>query len=128
MTIIPKISKAELRFFWYAHLPNGIYLPFEFHVDTSYNFRVIFRTKFKVKNDKGNNSKIRQDRVMDLLHCTSTQWDISTFKDSCWYLLLFQKYFPEKKSYRTDGRTTRWRYAHPSRSIKIIYVEMTTNI
>jgi hypothetical protein len=50
-----------------ALLPNENYLPTKFHVDTSYNSRVMFWTKFKVsKYTKGNNSKIRQDRVMVL--------------------------------------------------------------
>jgi hypothetical protein len=46
--ITPKLGKAELRFLCTAHKPNEIYLPPQFHVDNSYSYRVMFRTKFKV--------------------------------------------------------------------------------
>jgi len=39
---------------------------------------------------KGNNSKIRQGRVIVLMDCTSTQWDLSTNKVSCLYLLKYR--------------------------------------
>jgi hypothetical protein len=68
-----------------------------FHVDISYSFRVMFRTKLKVlKLTKGNNSKIRQKRVMVLVHCTSTHWYLFTYKVSWWHLLLFQSYVLDK--------------------------------
>jgi len=41
----------------------------------------------KVQNVKikmGNNSKIRQGRVTVLMHCTSSQRDLSTYKVFCW--------------------------------------------
>jgi hypothetical protein len=68
------------------------------HVDISYNFRVMSRTKFTVcKWTKGNNSKIRQDRVtFFFLQSTSTYWDLSIYEVSCWYILWFQSYVPEK--------------------------------
>jgi hypothetical protein len=34
-------------------LPNDVYLPTKFHVDISNNQRVMFRTKFSVKMNKG---------------------------------------------------------------------------
>jgi hypothetical protein len=46
--IIKELGKAELRFLCTAHLLNEIYLPIKFHVDTSYSFRVMSWTKFKV--------------------------------------------------------------------------------
>jgi hypothetical protein len=45
--ITSKQGKAELWFFRIALLPNETYLPTKFHVDISYNFRVMSRTKFK---------------------------------------------------------------------------------
>jgi hypothetical protein len=48
MGIIQKLDKAELRLLSTAHLLNEIYLPIKFYVDTSYTFRVMSRTKFKV--------------------------------------------------------------------------------
>jgi hypothetical protein len=52
-----------------------------------------------------NNSKIRQSRVTVLVHCTSTQWDLSTYikfhvDTSC----CFRVMSPHKKS----GPTNRW--------------------
>jgi hypothetical protein len=47
--IIQQWDGTELWFFFtFALLPNEIYLPTRFHVDISYNFRIMFRTKFKV--------------------------------------------------------------------------------
>jgi hypothetical protein len=46
--ITPKLGKTELWFFCTAILPNEIYLPTKFHVDISYKFRAMSRTKFKV--------------------------------------------------------------------------------
>jgi hypothetical protein len=46
--IIQKLGKAELRFLCTTHLLNEIYLPTKFHVDTSYSFRVMSWSKFKV--------------------------------------------------------------------------------
>jgi hypothetical protein len=46
--IIQNLGKEELRFLCTAILLNEIYLPTKFHVDTSYSFRVMSRTKFKV--------------------------------------------------------------------------------
>jgi hypothetical protein len=70
-------------------------------------------SKYKLK--KGNNSKIRQDRVTVLMHCSSTHWDLSTLKTSCWYLLLFRTRIADG---RTNRRTKRRLYAHPMGSIK----------
>jgi hypothetical protein len=65
--ITPKLGQTELRFFSTALLFNELYPSTKFHVDISYSFRVISRTKFKVLIwPKGNNFKIRQDRVMVL--------------------------------------------------------------
>jgi hypothetical protein len=46
--ITPKLGKTELWFFSAAFLLNEIYLPTQFHVDISYSFRVMSRTKFNV--------------------------------------------------------------------------------
>jgi hypothetical protein len=46
--IIQNLGKAELRFMCNALLLNEIYLPTKCHVDTSYTFRVMSRTNFKV--------------------------------------------------------------------------------
>ena len=62
---------------------------------------------------KGNNSKIRQGRVTVLAHCTSTQWDLSICKDSCWYLLKFQSYVLDKMW--TDAQTYKWVYGRTKR-------------
>jgi hypothetical protein len=43
--IIPKLGKAELWFLCTAHLPNEIYQPTQFHVDTSCCFKVMSRTR-----------------------------------------------------------------------------------
>jgi hypothetical protein len=103
--ITPKLGKTELWFFNNALLRNEISLPTKFHVDISYTFKIMSRTKFKVLTwTKGNNSKNRQGRVTVLMHCTPTQWNLSNYKVSCWYLLLFQTYNPDKKK-RTDGQT-----------------------
>ena len=48
------------------------------------------------KISKGNNSEIMKERVMVLEHCTSPQWDLSTYEVSSWYLLYFLKYGPDK--------------------------------
>ena len=32
---------------------------------------------------KNNNSKVRQGRIIVLMHCTSTQCDLSTYRVSC---------------------------------------------
>jgi hypothetical protein len=69
------------RAFQIALLFHEIYLPTTFYVNISSSFRVMSRTKLKVKKwTMGNNSKIRQNSVTVLLHCTSTQWDLSSNK------------------------------------------------
>jgi hypothetical protein len=86
--IIQKWGLTELWFFCTAPLLNEIYLFTMFHLDISYSFRVMFWTKFKVLElTKGNNSKIRTKGVIVLMNCTSTHWDLFTYKVSCWYLL-----------------------------------------
>jgi hypothetical protein len=68
-----KMRLTELWFFCIVLLLNEIYLSTMFHVDISYGFRVMFQPKFKeLKLTKGDNSNIRQKRVMVLVHCTST--------------------------------------------------------
>jgi hypothetical protein len=77
-------------------LLNDIYQPTNFLVDTSYGFKAMSRTMFKVKKwTKGNNPKIREGR-MTIVQCISTKWDLYTYKVSCWYLLFFQSYVPDK--------------------------------
>jgi len=48
--ITPKLGKAELWLLSNALLLNEIYLPTKFEVDISCSFRLMSRTKFKVKN------------------------------------------------------------------------------
>ena len=83
-----KLVKAESWFLCIALLLNTIYQPAKFLLDTSCSFIVMSRTKFKCKQTtKCNNSNNWQCRVMVLMDCTSTQWDLSTYRVSCWYLL-----------------------------------------
>jgi hypothetical protein len=81
--IIQKWGLTEFWFFCTAPLLNEIYLPTIFHINIAYSFKVMSRTKFKVlKLSKGNNS-----RIIVLMHCTYTHWDLFTFTVSCWFLL-----------------------------------------
>ena len=62
-------------------------------------------TKIKVQKwTKGNNSNIREDRVMVLVQCTSTQWDLFTYRVSCWYLLQFQLCSGQSSKYKNEKR------------------------
>ena len=70
--ITPKLGNQELRFLYTALLLIQIYPPMKFHIDTSYIFCVMLRTKLKcAKITKGNNFKDMMCRVMVLVHCTS---------------------------------------------------------
>jgi hypothetical protein len=53
--ILQNLGKEELHFFCTALQMNKIYLPTKFHVDISYSFRVMSRTKFiqSVEMNKG---------------------------------------------------------------------------
>jgi hypothetical protein len=44
--MLGKLGESELRFLRIAHLLIDIYLPTKFHVDISYSFRVMSRTRF----------------------------------------------------------------------------------
>jgi hypothetical protein len=52
-----------------------------------------------------NNWKIMQGRVIILVHCTSSQYGLSTYAVSSWYLKYFLRYAPDKNVGRKDGRT-----------------------
>jgi hypothetical protein len=69
----------------------------------------------KCKNNKEQlfQNQARQSYVF--VHCTFTQWDLSSYKFSCWYLLLFQSYVLDKNSKQTDKATTMGGY--PKNSI-----------
>jgi hypothetical protein len=54
----------------------------QFHVDISYSLELCPGQSSIVKWTKGSKSKIRQDRVTVLLHCTSTQCDRSIYLQS----------------------------------------------
>ena len=69
--ITQKLSKQKLWFLCTALPLDEIYPPMKFHNRSWYNFGDIHRTIFKYeKTTKGNNSKIKQARVMIPSHCT----------------------------------------------------------
>jgi hypothetical protein len=84
--ITPSICKAELWFLYTAHLPYKIYQLTKFHVEFLYNYRVMSRTRF-IK--RGDNSIQGLTGYIVSLHCTFSQWDLSTYKVSCWSLIIF---------------------------------------
>jgi hypothetical protein len=55
--ITPTLCKAELRFVCTTHLHIEIYLPTKFHVDISYSFTVMCRTRFSKRGDNSKKSK-----------------------------------------------------------------------
>jgi len=102
--ITPKVWCLELWFLCTALLLNEIYLPMKFHVDALHSFKVMLWTKFKM----GNNSKSMMPRVMVLVHCTSPQWDLSSYHVDA--LHSFKVMLRTKKG-RTEGRTSQSLYA-----------------
>ena len=77
--ITPKVWCLELWFLCTALLLNEIYLPMKFKVRS-------LNTSWIQEWTKGNNSKSMKLWVMFLVHCTSPQWDLSTYEVSCWCL------------------------------------------
>jgi hypothetical protein len=100
------MRKGRVTVFSTAQLLNEIYLPTKFHVDISYSFRVIYRTNFtKCKNKQRaiiHNLGKAELRFLSTAHLYLL--DLSIYKVSCWFFLLFQSYVPDKNSGGTDGR------------------------
>ena len=50
--------------------------------------------------------KLGMAELRFFVHCTSTQWNLSTYKFFCWYLLQFQSYVQDKMwmDRQIDGR------------------------
>ena len=69
--ITKKLSKGVLWFLSIALRLDGIYPPTKFHNHSLLSLRDMPRKKFKYKKKtQGNNSKIKQARVMVLMYCT----------------------------------------------------------
>jgi hypothetical protein len=107
------VSQVRVTFLCTAHLPNDIYLPTKFLVHIPYSVKVMSRTKFKmIIWIKGINSKIREGKVVVLVHCTSIFLQSILFISYIlWYWYLFRVMFQTRKANR---RTKRQLYAHPS--------------
>ena len=65
-----RLSKQVLWFMCIALPLDEIYPPTKFHNHSKYSFGDMHRTKFKYELKKGNNSKLRQARIMVHMHCT----------------------------------------------------------
>ena len=71
--ITQKLSKRVLWFLCIALHLDEIYPPSKFHNHSLVNLRDMHWKKFKYKKKtKGNNSKIKQARVIVHMHCTPT--------------------------------------------------------
>ena len=70
--ITQKLNKQELRFMCTALCLDESYPPTKFHNHSLLSLRDMHRKifKYKKKKTKGNNSKIKQARVMVHMHCT----------------------------------------------------------
>ena len=69
--ITQRLGKQKLRFMCTALSLDEIYPPTKFHNHSKYSFGDMHRTKVKYESkQKGNNSKLRQARVMVHVHCT----------------------------------------------------------
>jgi len=95
---------CRLQFLCTALLLNEINICTKVLVDITCSFRVINvpnKVQSVKKWTKDKNSKIRQCRVMFLVHCTSTYWDLSTYsfllirtrKDTCYPSCILLYYF-----------------------------------
>ena len=82
--ITPKISKAELWFLCMTHSLIVLYNCMKFHFYSYNGCQVTERTRNSIANDqRGNNSKTIQSRVMGLVqdtlsHCALQVYEVST--------------------------------------------------
>ena len=91
-----------------THRLNVMDVPVKFHEYIPYDLGVMDRTRLTiyVTKSRGNNSKIKNARVLFLVHDTSSECDACTCKVSWIYSIRFRTYGPETKwDVRTDERT-----------------------
>ena len=65
-----KLNKQEISFLCTALPLDVIYPPMKFHDPSWYSLEICSRQNSSMKKTKGNNSKIKQARVMIPVHCT----------------------------------------------------------
>ena len=91
--ITPTLCIIKLWFLCSALLLNKIYLPMKFHVDTTYSFRVMLRTKFRTdKRTNGQTDKQtdgRTDKAATI--CSPDPWSGS-----------IKSYGPDKLCWKFD--------------------------
>jgi len=81
----------------------------EIKLQSKTNYIIVENSPVKIqvwKSTKSNNSKSITPRVMDLVHCTSPQWDLSTQESSSQYLKYFSSYAPDKFKNENEQRAT----------------------